>query len=149
VREPLRDVDAAVVVSAQFHADVLKIGWRLRPQVHDDVEDGAPARPHELRLGRWRKLEVHAAERPFSAIEPDVGLCDDGFQAVLGKLLLAKRAREESPVVVSPLEVDDEGAFELCLCENHDSQGQQTSRHSVALGRPPSCVQRITYLTDI
>ena len=61
--EALRHVERAHVVGIELDGDVLEVGWALRPQIDDDVEDGAARAAHDLGLGRRRVLEVHAAER--------------------------------------------------------------------------------------
>jgi hypothetical protein len=37
------------------------------------------------------------------------------------KFILAKGSREKTSLVLSPLQIDDERAFELSFSENHDS----------------------------
>ena len=76
---------------------------------------------HELRLGRRRKLEVHAAHRALAHVERDVGLRDDGLEAVILELVLAERAREEAAVVLAPLEVDGKGPKQRRFREQHRS----------------------------
>ena len=56
---------------------------------------------------------------PFGLVEGDVGLGDQRLQAVLGELVLAEGAREEAAVVLPALDVDDEGALQLRLGEDH------------------------------
>src|ERR1700682_1176855 len=119
VREPLPHVEGPVVVGAQLHRDGCQEGRALRPQIHDDVEDGSPRGAHQLGLGVRRELEVHPPHGPLAFVEGDVALRDHRLETVLGELLLTEGAREEPPVVVAPLEIEDEGAFELRFREDH------------------------------
>ena len=64
-------------------------------------------------------LEVHPAHRARARVERDVRLGDDGVEPVVGELVLAERAGEESAVVLSRLDVDDERALQLGLGEDH------------------------------
>ena len=63
VCEAFRHIERAHIFSIEFDGDVLKVGWALRSQVDDDVEDGAARAAHDLGLGRWRELKMHPAER--------------------------------------------------------------------------------------
>ena len=51
---------------------------------------------------------MHPTYRPFVSIECDIGLRDDGVEAVLGKLFLAESSGEEAAVVFLPIEIDHE-----------------------------------------
>src|SRR5438094_2302590 len=120
VREPLGHIQTTVVVGRELNGDVVEVGWALRPQVHDDVEDGSPGAPHEISLGRCRSLEVHPAQCALLLIESDVGLGDERIEPVLSKLPLAEHAREEASIVLAEIQVEDERTLELCLDEDHD-----------------------------
>src|SRR3989449_5765364 len=120
VREPLGHIQTTVVVGRELNGNVVEIGGALRPQVHDDVEDGSPGAPHKFGLGRGRELEVHPAHRALLLIESDIGLGDEGLEPVLSELPLAEHACEEAPVVLAAIHVEDEGALELRLDEDHD-----------------------------
>jgi hypothetical protein len=115
--EALRDVDGAMVVAGELDRDVAEVRRTLRSQVDDDVEHGAAGTADELRLGGRRILEVDAADRAAKPVEADVRLRDDRLQPVLGKLVLAEGAREEPPVVLPSLEIDDKGSLQLGLGE--------------------------------
>ena len=58
----------------------------------------------------WGELEVHSSKRSLALVEGDVRLRDQGLEPVVGELVLAEGPREKAPVVLSPLEVDDERA---------------------------------------
>ena len=103
----------------ELDRDVLEVGRALRAQVDDDVEDRTPRASDELGLGRRRVLKVHAPQRSLGLVESNVGLRDDRLQSVIGELLLAERAREETAIVLAALDVDDEGALELGFGEDH------------------------------
>ena len=62
---------------------------------------------------------MHAAERPPPGVRGEIGLRNDRLQPTLAELVLAEGAREESPLVELAVEIDDEGAFKLCLGKNH------------------------------
>src|SRR3954471_24854380 len=119
VREPLGHVERAVVVGAQLDGDVLEIRRALGPQVDDDVEDRSAGRPHQLGLGSRRVLEVHPPDGALVAIEGDIGLGDHGLEPVLLELALAEDAREDPAVVLPPLEIEDIGAPQSGLSEDH------------------------------
>src|SRR5258708_14264326 len=108
-----------MVIRGELHRDVFEVGGALRTQVHDDVQNGPPGRPHQLRLRGGRVLEMHTPQRPLPAVERDVGLGDEGFQALVGEFTLAEGAGEEPTAVLAPLDVDDERAPELRFYENH------------------------------
>src|SRR5882762_1532712 len=128
VREALGHIQRAVVVGAQIHGDRFQEGRALGPQVDDDVEDRPARGADQLRLGVGRILEVHPAQRALPLVVGDVRLRDHRLEAVLGELVLAKGAREEAAVVVPPLQIEDEGALQLGLGEDHDSSRSLTPR---------------------
>src|SRR5438094_2348400 len=140
VREALGHVEGPVAVGAQLDRDVLQERRALGPQVHDDVEDRPAGGPDELRLRVRRILEVHAAQRALPLVERDVRLRDDGLEAVGGELLLTEGAREEAAVVLAPLHVDDEGALQPGLGEDHDlfPPGPRPARGTKGLTPPPA-----------
>ena len=110
VGEPLRHVEGASVLLVEADGDVLEIRGALRPEVDDDVDDRAARAPDDLGLGRRRELEVHSAEGAGCAVERHVRLGDHRLQPVALELVLAERAGEVPAVVLTALEVDDEGA---------------------------------------
>src|SRR3989449_9874674 len=137
VREPLGHIQTTVVVGRELNGDVVEIGGALRPQVYDDVEDGSPGAPHEFGLGRGRELEVHPAHRALLLIESNIGLGDERLEPVLSELSLAEDPGKEAPVVLAAIHVEDEGALELRLDEDHDmvpSLGENMRRYSKEAG---------------
>ena len=42
--------------------------WAFRSQVDDDVKHGAARAAHDLALGSWRVLEVHASQRALLSV---------------------------------------------------------------------------------
>ena len=117
--ESLGHIQRSLIVRVQLDGDVTKIGGALRAKVHNDV-DNRPARaPYKFRLGRRRKLEVHASQRASPAVRRDVRLRDDRLQAVSRKLLLAESAREKPSVILVPLQFDDVGAIQFRFHKDH------------------------------
>ena len=98
---------------------MLEVGFALRPQVDDDVEKGAAGAAHELGFRGRRKLEMHSAYGALFPILGDAGLGNERVHAALLEFLPAKAAGKETSFVVASLQLDDEGAFELGLGENH------------------------------
>ena len=62
---------------------------------------------------------MHAPHGPFVAIEADVGLRDHRIQSVGLELPLTERAREESSLVLTPLEIHHESALQFGFAEDH------------------------------
>jgi hypothetical protein len=82
---------------------------------------------------------VHPTNRPLAAIEPDIGLGDDGLETVRSELVLAERAGEESAGVLPPLEIDDESPFELGFRKDHGApESDWWKRISDGLSKPPA-----------
>ena len=133
---------------------MLEIGLALRPQVDDDVEKGAARAAHELGFGSRRELEMHAAQGALFSIRGDAGLGNDRLHAALFELPLAKAAGKETSFVVASLQLDDEGAFELGLGENHGAcslgglleRGQESRRCLKSGARTPSAIRRWIWL---
>src|SRR5579864_3337334 len=138
--EALRNVECAGVVFAQLNRHMIEIGWAFRPQVHDDIENGAPGAAHKLSLRRRRKLKVHAPQGPFFVIKSDVGLGDGGFESVCLKFLLAKGAREKAASILFAVQVNCVGALQLGFSKNHIRESPY-HRYDTATNpplRPPS-----------
>ena len=121
MREALRNVQRSRIWarSLQLDSNMLEVGFALRPQVDDDVEKGAASATHELSFGSWRVLEVHATHSALISIRGNAGLGNDRLQAVLVKLPLAKAAGKKTSFVLPSFQLNDEGALELRLGENH------------------------------
>ena len=62
---------------------------------------------------------MHAPHRAPSSIVGDARLNKDRLHAMVFELLCTKTAGEKASVVLPPFELDDEGALELRLSENH------------------------------
>src|SRR5260221_9341617 len=118
----LRDVDAAMVLGAELHGNVLHERRGLGPQVHDDVEDGAAAAACRLGLCSRRKLKVHCANGALLPVETDVRLRDLRLEAMSRELVLTERAGEEPAAVVPAFEVDDERSLERGFRKDHRRQ---------------------------
>ncbi len=82
--------------------------------------------------GNWKCIPRSV---PFVLVEGHVRLRDHRLEPVLLELVLAERPREEAAVVLAALEVDDEGARELGLGEDHDVPSS---------GRPPTRPLRLS-----
>src|SRR5262245_1261672 len=117
VSEILRDVKRLAVVLGELHRDPLLVRSRLRPQIHDDVEDRTSHAPHDLDLLTRLPLPVQAAKRAPLVVVRDVGLRDACLEAVRRELALAERPREKTARVLQLVEIDFERAFELGLDE--------------------------------
>src|SRR6185437_7453880 len=109
----------AGVVFAQLNRHMIEIGWAFRPQVHDDIENGAPGAAHKLSLSRRRKLKVHAPQGPFFVVESDVGLGDGWLQSVGLKFLLAEGPREKAASILFAVQVNCVSALQLGFSKNH------------------------------
>ncbi len=80
----------------------------IRLKVDDDVQDGASAASHHLRLRSRRKLKVHSANRALLLVETNVRLGNRRLEAVRRKLMLTEGAGEEPAAVVTTFKVDNE-----------------------------------------
>ena len=98
---------------------MLEVGLALRPQVDDDVEESAAGAAHELGFGCRRKLEMHAPHRAACLVVGDAGLDKTGFMPCSSNSRRAKAAGEKTSFVLAPFQLDDEGACEFGLGENH------------------------------
>src|ERR1700722_4699444 len=94
--------------------------WAFGTKVHDDIEDRTSCAAHQFRLRRGRKLEMHAAHGALYAIESDVGLSDEGLQAMRLELMLAKTPCEESSGIFATLDIDYECTLQLGLSKDHE-----------------------------
>ena len=68
--------------------------------------------------GNWKCMPRRV---PRLHVEGDVGLGDDGVEAVILELVLAERTREEAAVVLNSLEVDDKGPKQCRFRKQHRS----------------------------
>ena len=66
--------------------------------------------------GNWKCMPRNV---PFLPVSGDAALGDDRLQTAFLELLLAEAAGEEASFVLAPFELDDEGALELGLGEDH------------------------------
>ena len=62
---------------------------------------------------------MHAAQRARRNVEGDVRLGDYGLEPLIGELVLTERAREVAARILTALQVDDEGARQRRLGEDH------------------------------
>src|SRR5215831_19513312 len=62
---------------------------------------------------------MHVASRASPCLRGELGLRNDRLQPMFAELVLAEGAREEPPLVELAVEIDDEGAFKLCLGKDH------------------------------
>ena len=128
---------------------MLEVGLALRPQVDDDVEEGAAGAAHELGFRGRRKLEMHAAHGALVPILGDAGLGNERLHAALFEFLSAKAAGKEASLVLASFQLDDEGAFELGLGEDHGAltrrlaeREQSRAGASSQAPRTPSAISR-------
>ena len=119
MRESLGDVDAASVVGGELDRDVLQVGRRFRPKVDDDVEDG----PRVQRTyfvsadgGNWKCIPRSVPRRRLKAT---LAWAITGFRPCSRELVLTEHPREESSVVLAPLEIDDVRPAQRRLGELH------------------------------
>src|SRR5262249_22600999 len=114
-----RDINRSPFVVVKHNGDVVKIGRTFWSQIDDDVKECAAGAAHKLRLDGWRKLEMHATQRPCSRIRRDARLSDQRIEAEVPKLTLAKNAGKKAALVGPPLKVDNERAFQFGLGKDH------------------------------
>ena len=74
----------------------------------------------ELGLLGGVHLIVHPAKRPARAVERQVRLRDDGLQAMRRELFRTVRAREEPPLVLEALQVNEPGVRDVGRGEFHE-----------------------------
>src|SRR5262245_41351421 len=113
MRKALGNIERALIFLVQLDRHMLEVRGTLRTQVDNDVKDGAACAADELGFGRRRKLEMHAAQRPFFYIGCDIGLGDDGLQPVRLEFVLTKGPREKASRVFPALQVNNKGAAEF------------------------------------
>ncbi len=119
MREPVGDVQCAPVLGRELDAEPLRVRRRFGAQVDDHVPDLASSDADELCLAVWRGLPMHPAQRPAPHVERNVALRHTRIEVMFLEFAPAETAREESPLVLAPLEVDDHGAGQLRRSEDH------------------------------
>jgi hypothetical protein len=123
VGEICRDVERRPrVACAQLHGQPSTVGGRFRPEIDDDVVNGAREAGDEFRLGERCNLIVHAAQGAFFPTIRNITLNDARIQPVLRKFLRAERARKKSSLVFSGLQLDDKCSLKPGLCKDHGSE---------------------------
>src|SRR5271165_2950534 len=118
MRKTLGYVNPALVPGGKLNRDVSQIGRRLRPQIYDNIENGAADTTHIFRLRHRRQLEVHASDGPTPSVRTNIRLRHWRFQPTSGKLVLAKQPREKAPFVLLPRQINDECACQAGFGEN-------------------------------
>src|SRR5206468_1201010 len=88
-------------------------------EVDDHVEDGSPSALDELDLGVGRRLIVDATQRAPTRVDRDTALDEARLESARGELARAPDAREEPALVGQRLELDQVGAGERRLGEDH------------------------------
>ncbi len=83
-----------------------------------------------------RLLEVQAAERVALGAEDRAGLNEASHEAVVGELLLAKRAGQVAAFVAATLHIDDDGVLQSRRREDHCSAPTGTSQRRSSSTRP-------------
>src|SRR5262249_16602070 len=96
VREALWDIKSAAVFLVQLDGCILEISRAFWAKIYDDVENRAASATHQLRLGRWGKLEVHSTQRALLKVIRDICLCDNWIESVGGEFFLAESSCEKS-----------------------------------------------------
>src|SRR5437899_10941058 len=95
---------------------------------------------------------MRTTQRALLLVEGDVGLGDERLEPVHRELSLAEDPGEQAPVVFAAIHVEDEGALELRLDEDHDmtlrqevggdcprrTQGQRTGRAGGRIAAVPA-----------
>ena len=74
---------------------------------------------HELGLGVWGGLEMHAANRAALGVVREIALGEAGRQTMCGEFLATPRAGEPAAVVLVAFQLDDEYAGYFCLGKFH------------------------------
>jgi hypothetical protein len=64
---------------------------------------------------------MHAPHCRFFWVGCEIDLRNDRLQSVCLEFVLAKSPRKKTPRVLSALQIDDKGALECGLTENHNS----------------------------
>src|ERR1700761_4003551 len=98
---------------------MLQISFAFRSEIDNDVDNRASRAADEFRFGSWRVLKVHAADRSLAHVVRNIRLSDRRLQTMAGKLVLTEGPREESAVVDTPFQIEDEGALKRRLDEFH------------------------------
>ena len=128
---------------------MLEVGFALRPQVDDDVEQSAADAPHELGVRSRRKLKMHSAHSASFPIRGDAGLGNERIQPrcrnSCRQKLRAKKplssSRRSSSMTKAPLSlvsVKITGLLTRRLAERGQSHAGAASRAA----RTPSAIRR-------
>ena len=119
VGHPLGNVKLIAEIRGQHDREMLSQGGRAGPQVHDHVPEGAAGDPHELHLFVGSDLKMEPADRAPPVIVGDAALVHQRLQPPRREVAAAEGAGEEAALVREALRLQDPGARQRRLAEDH------------------------------
>ena len=101
------DIKLAVVLCGELESLPLAEGGGITAHIQDHVENFSGRASDELDFGLGRRLEMHATDRATQFCQGEVALRPARVQTQRDKLMLAKGAGEETPLVLAQFEFDE------------------------------------------
>ena len=119
VRAARGQIDHPAVVRTELSAEPAPEARRAAPEIDNDIVRASCDATNELGFPVWRYLIVQAAQRPGSGAERVVDLGEIANQPTSIKFLAAIDAREESALILSLVQRNQEDPWYFGLAEMH------------------------------
>src|SRR5262249_39016126 len=103
----------------EFHRRPLAICFRILSKIDDDIEDRSLDAPDNFGFLSRCDLIIRASKCSLFQILRKTALCTLHRQPILAELVAAERPGKKTAIIFYGLHVNDEGAFEFRLGENH------------------------------
>ena len=116
---PFRDIKHVGIVRGQPNPEPLSVRSGFRPQIKNDIEDGAFRATDELRFQCRRPLEMETANRSAHYAGYDICLNGTELYPLRGKLIRAPSPQKSSTLIAMRGRLDQPGSCDAGFQKTH------------------------------